>query len=81
MSMASGFGMLFYHGADIPISSRFVPRPRDLQLLLLPRAPTYLNGHVLQLTLHTIPFNCFFVGQSLGFLKTLPNVFSGLKAV
>ena len=52
---------------------------RVFQLLLL--SPTYVNGHVLQLTLYTMPFNCSFVGRSLGFLKTLPNVFSGLKAV
>ena len=36
----------------------------------------YVNGHTLQLTLYMIPFNCSFVSRALGFLKTLPNVFS-----
>ena len=66
--VASGFGMLVYRGADIPISSRLVLNHRDFQLLLL--SPTYVKGHVLQLTLYTIPFKCSFVGRSLGFLKT-----------
>ena len=63
----------------------FVPgpcsAPQDFQLLLL--SPIYVNGtcNVLQLTLYTIPFNCSLVDQSLGFLKALPNVFSGLKVV
>lgn len=48
--MASGFGMLFYRGANIPIRSRLVFRPRDFQLVLL--FPLYLNEHVLQLTLY-----------------------------
>lgn len=77
--MASGFGILFYRGANIPITSRLVLRPRDFQLLLL--SSTYVNGHILKLTLYTISFNCSFVGRSVGFLKTWPSVFSGLKAV
>ena len=28
-----------------------------------------------------MPFNFYFVGRSLAFLKTLPNVFSDIKAV
>ena len=47
--VACGFSMLFYRGANIPI---IVPglcsAPEDFQLLLL--SPTYVNGHVLQLT-------------------------------
>ena len=52
---------------------------RDFQLLLL--SPIYVNGHVLQLSLYTIPFNCSFVSRSLGFLKAWPSVFSGLIAI
>ena len=78
-AVARGFGTLFYCGADIPISSRLVPSP--------PRPPTSFTPsnickwNVLQLTLYTISFNCSFFGRSLGFLKTWPSVFSGLKAV
>ena len=61
-AVACGFGMLFYRGADIPIRSRLVFSPPRLQLLFL--SPVYVDGHVLQLTLYTIPSNCSFVGRS-----------------
>ena len=43
--VASGFDMLFYRGAEIPIRSRLVFSPRDFQLLLL--SLMYENRHVL----------------------------------
>ena len=76
--VASGFGMLFYRGAGIPIRSRFVFRPP-----ILPTSFTLcVTGTFrLQLTFYTIPFNCSFVGRSSDFLEDIPNVLSGLKAV
>ena len=59
--MASGFRMLL----------GLCSAPQDFQFLLL--SPTYVNGHVLQVTLYTMPFNCSFFSWSLGFLKTFPN--------
>ena len=60
--VASGLGMLFYRGADIPSPYRPVFSP--------PRFPTSFplsnvcKWHVFQLTLYTIPFNSSFVGLS-----------------
>ena len=39
---------------------------QNFPFLLL--SPIYVNEHVLQLNLYTIPFNCSFVDRSLGFL-------------
>ena len=75
--VASGFGMLFYRGADIPISSRLMLSPPRLLFL----SPTYVNGHVLQPT-----FQLFFcppvlrlienMTQCLKWFESCPNVFA-----
>ena len=80
--VATGFGMLFYRKADI--SSHLFQACVQSQTLptSFTFSPMYANdGQVPQLTLFTILFNCSFVGWSLGFLKTRPNVFSALKDV
>ena len=58
--LASGFGMLFYHEADIPItgSSRLVLSTPRFPFLLL--YPTYVNGHVVQLTFYMLWFEFIF---------------------
>ena len=43
--MVSGFGMLFYHGGDIPIRSRLEFSPPRLQTFLI--SPMHVNEHVL----------------------------------
>ena len=79
--MANDFGMLFYHGANIPIHSRLVLSPPRLPISLIV-SPIYVNEHVLQLTLYD-SFQQFFCQLVLRFLefKTRPNVFSALKSV
>ena len=42
--VASGFGMVFYRGAHIPISSSLVLSPRDFQLLLGPLRMSSVTG-------------------------------------
>ena len=62
--VACGFGMMFYRVADIafPFVLSLCSGPRDFQNLLL--STRYVKGHVLQLTLYTIPYNCSLVGRS-----------------
>ena len=78
--VASGFGMPFNRGTDIPISSRLVLSP--------PRLPTSFSLSNIckgvSSTTHFVynsRFRLFFCRSVISFLTTCPCVFSGLKAV